>query len=213
MITLGRVGHSQVMSEATLLVGDAAFSLPKQSLAGVPAKQRFATLLDEYYDFVWRGVRRLGVANADAEDAALQVFEIASRKLEAIRPGSERAFLFQAALRVASDYRRASRRRHESDFTSSTVMAEAADPTPLSDELVEMRRARVRLDLILDTMPLEHRTVFILHELDQTAMSEIATMIGVPAGTVASRLRRARQIFREGIERLVKGCPLGGQEP
>ena len=201
------------MSEATLLVGDTAFSPPKQSVAGVSAKQRFATLVDDYYDFVWRGVRRLGVIDADAEDAALQVFEIASRKLEAIRPGSERAFLFQAALRVASDYRRASRRRRESDFTSSPEVAEATDPSPLSDELLEMRRARAQLDLILDAMPLELRTVFILHELEQAAMSEIATMTGVPSGTVASRLRRARQVFREGIERLEEGFSLGGQEP
>jgi RNA polymerase sigma-70 factor (ECF subfamily) len=198
------------MSEASLLVDDTAVSLPEQSLAGVPAEQRFVTLLDEYYDFVWRGVRRLGVADADAEDATLQVFEIASRKLDSIRPGCERAFLFQAALRVASDYRRASRRRRESDFTE---LQDATDPCPLSDELLEMRRARAELDRILDTMPFELRTVFILHELEQSAMSEIASLVGVPAGTVASRLRRARQIFREGLEQLGDALAPGGQEP
>lgn len=212
MITLEQVGHSPIMPEASLLVEEVAHLPPRQTVADVPAERRFATLLDEYYDFVWRSVRRLGVATADAEDAALRVFEVASRKLDAIRPGSERAFLFQAALRMAADYRRASRRRRDSDFTGLTEVAEAADPSPWSDELLEMRRAREQLDLILDTMPLEQRTVFVLHELEQTAMSEIASITGVPAGTVASRLRRARELFREGIDRLLRSLPVGGQE-
>jgi RNA polymerase sigma-70 factor (ECF subfamily) len=209
VINFERSGHNQVMPEATLLVEDTEFSLPEESLAGVPAKQRFATLLDDYYDFVWRGVRRLGVTDADAEDATLQVFEIASRKLDSIRTGCERAFLFQAALRVASDYRRASRRRRDSDLTE---LEDPADPSPLSDELLEIRRARAELDRILDTMPLELRTVFVLHELEQSAMSEIATLVGVPAGTVASRLRRARQLFREGLEQLAEPLALGGHQ-
>jgi RNA polymerase sigma-70 factor (ECF subfamily) len=79
--------------------------------------------------------------------------------------------------------------------------------------LLELRRAREQLDQILDAMPFEHRMVFVLHELEQTPMSEIATLAGVPQGTVASRLRRARQFFRQSVERLVKGSPLGGQEP
>jgi RNA polymerase sigma-70 factor (ECF subfamily) len=90
---------------------------------------------------------------------------------------------------------------------------DAPDPAPLSDELLEMRRARVQLDLLLDSMSIELRTVFILHELEQVAMSEIATMLGVPSGTVASRLRRARQVFREGVKGLDGGFLLGGQEP
>ena len=174
---------------------------------------RLRAMIDAHSDFVWRALRGLGLLPHEADDATQRVFVVASERIDSIEMGCERAFLFQAALRVASDHRRASRRRRDSDCTSLIQEVEAPDPSPLSDELLEMRRARVQLDLILDTMPLEFRTVFILHELEQTAMSEIATIVGVPAGTVASRLRRARQIFRAGIERLVEGVSLGGQEP
>ncbi len=103
MITLEQVGHSPIMPEASLLVEEVAHLPPRQTVADVPAERRFATLLDEYYDFVWRSVRRLGVATADAEDAALRVFEVASRKLEPRAPGRARAFLFPAAGRRPPD--------------------------------------------------------------------------------------------------------------
>lgn len=68
-------------------------------------------LVERNVDFVRRSVRRLGVPAADVEDATQQVFIVAARKLEKFREGSERAYLFGIAVRVASDARRAMRRR------------------------------------------------------------------------------------------------------
>ena len=63
---------------------------------------------------------------------------------------------------------------------------------PGTDELVERHRARALLDAILDAMPVNLRAVLVLFEIEGLTMSEIADALVVPAGTVASRLRRAR---------------------
>ena len=167
--------------------------------AQVAADRQVQTWVDLHYDFTWRSLRRLGVAQADSDDAAQQVFLVASRKAGSIRSGCVRAFLFQTALRVAADFRRACRRRRESSI-DDLECSNVADSSPLSDELVELRRARERLDQILDNMSLEVRAVFVLHEIDQMTMNDIASLIGIPVGTVASRLRRARQVFFANVE-------------
>ena len=59
-----------------------------------------------------------------------------------------------------------------------------------------------RVQAILDSMTTEFRSAFVLAELEELPVREIATLLGVPEGTVASRLRTARAKFREGIKRL-----------
>jgi RNA polymerase sigma-70 factor (ECF subfamily) len=53
---------------------------------------------------------------------------------------------------------------------------------------------------ILDGMPLELRTVFILFELEQMTKTEISNVVGIPEGTVVSRLRRAREVFENRVK-------------
>jgi RNA polymerase sigma-70 factor (ECF subfamily) len=65
----------------------------------------------------------------------------------------------------------------------------------LLDELIEQRRARAALDSILEKLGDGLRSVFVLHEIEQLTMSEISDALGIAPGTVASRLRRARERF------------------
>ncbi len=166
--------------------------------ATVDPAVRLRQLFDAHYDFVWRSVRRLGVPEAGADDAAQEVFVVASRRLGDIAYGSERAFLFGTALRVASDVRRAAGRRRE---TIHDVDAEAC-ALPDAEELTDRKRAREMLDRAIDEMPDELRAVFVLFELEGTSMAEIATWLRIPQGTVASRLRRARETFDAHVARL-----------
>jgi RNA polymerase sigma-70 factor, ECF subfamily len=55
----------------------------------------------------------------------------------------------------------------------------------------------VVLDALLASLPLDLRTVFVLYELEELTMAEIARALDLPMGTVASRLRRARETFEE----------------
>jgi RNA polymerase sigma-70 factor (ECF subfamily) len=159
-------------------------------------------MLEEHFDFIWRSLRRLGLSADGAEDAAQQVFMVASRKLEQIPVDRERSFLFGTAMRVASDVRRsAAYRREVAHADAGLDIPDASSP----DELVDQRRARAMLDQVLDAMDIELRTVFVLFELEEMTTAEIASLVGIPHGTVASRLRRAREEFEAKIARLKKG--------
>ncbi|HTJ46804.1 MAG TPA: sigma factor, partial [Kofleriaceae bacterium] len=94
-------------------------------------EQRLTAMFNAHFDFIWRSLRRLGVAAAAVDDAAQEVFVVASRKLREIEAGKERAFLFGTAVRVASDARRSARRR--GDKVSDDAAPETADPAPAAD--------------------------------------------------------------------------------
>jgi RNA polymerase sigma-70 factor (ECF subfamily) len=205
MIKLAVSGHGEGMTQAAAIGEVVSASLDRRRSAS-----RITALVGNQYDFVWRTLRRLGLGEADADDAAQQVFLTASRKIDAIRLGSERSFLFQTALRVASDTRRAARRRREDQLVDEIDLPAS---TPSTDELVELHRARAELDRILDAMPLDLRAVFVLFELEQATMAETAKLLDLPAGTVASRLRRAREAFHAGVKRLDQGVPVEGGDP
>jgi RNA polymerase sigma-70 factor (ECF subfamily) len=162
-------------------------------------EKRWRSIIDEHADFVWRALRRLGVLEADLADAAQQVFLVLARKLKNVRAGAERAFLFQTAFRVASDSRRTRRRQRE---VPDDLLALQTDDRPGPDDELEANLRRAQLDRILDLMPMELRAIFVLSELEEMTMADIATMTGTRPGTVASRLRRARAAFNEQVARL-----------
>jgi RNA polymerase sigma-70 factor (ECF subfamily) len=167
----------------------------------LPLAQRLEAMA-AHYQFVWRSLRRLGVGDQSVDDAAQRVFEVATAKLSKITPGSERAFLFQTAVREAMAVRRTYARRREAMIGEG--LEEFCDPAPLPDVSVEERRRRVHLDRLLDALPMDLRTVFVLFEIEGLPAPEIASMLDIPVGTTASRLRRAREIFRDQAARLRK---------
>ncbi len=163
---------------------------------------RLRELFDRHFDFVWRSLLRLGVASGAVDDATQEVFLVVMRKLDRIEPGRERSFLYGTALRVASDSRRARQRRGEiAGEISGAVLEALADPAPAPDEILERSEARRRLDAFLASLPLELRGVFVPFELEGLTMAEIADALGIPPGTVASRLRRARDAFHAFVSR------------
>jgi RNA polymerase sigma-70 factor (ECF subfamily) len=150
-------------------------------------------------DFVWRSLRRLGVPDAWADDATQQVFVVAQQKITNIQAGRERAFLFSVSMNVAAHVRRAAARRREVFGDDATLLA---DPAPSQDAALDRCRARALLDQVLDEMPEELRSVFVLAELEELTLSEIARMLEIPQGTATSRLRRAREEFHKQAQRL-----------
>jgi len=155
--------------------------------------------MEAHFDFVWRSLRRLGLSDPDADDGTQEVFLVASRKLEQILLGSERQFLFATAVRVASTRRRSLKRRREESL-AAVEEQERTEPGP--ERLTEMSRARRDLQEILDGMSFEQRSAFISFELEEMTVPEIASALGLPVGTVSSRLRSAREHFQNAVERL-----------
>jgi RNA polymerase sigma-70 factor, ECF subfamily len=171
--------------------------------------ERLRALMDAHFDFVWRSLRRLGLSAADADDAAQEVFLVVSRKLDAIEVLREKRFLFATALRVASSARRSVKRRREDPQASFEDGEYSAQANP--EQQLERDQARQQLQSILDAMDLEQRAVFILYELEQLTVPEIAATLTVPIGTVSSRLRAARERFSSIARRLqAQGHTAGG---
>ena len=161
-------------------------------------ERRVRALVDAHVEFIWRLLRRLGVPAGDVDDAAQRVFWVAAEKLDAIVPGRERSFLSGVALNVAAHARRSSARLRE---VSDEGVEEGADQGPDLETHVDMVRARVIADAVLGEMPFELRTVFVLFEVEELSTAEIADLLQVPPGTVASRLRRAREEFQQRLKR------------
>ena len=189
-----------------------ALSRPLSRPLSPESATRFRAMVDAHFNFIWRYLRGLGVPEANVDDAAQQVFLVAAQKLEAVVVGSERSFLVGTALGVAANARRAYARRQE---VSDAALVARTDEAPSPEERTETRRGLAVLDQFLESLPEELRVVFILFELEGLTMSAIAETLALPQGTVASRLRRAREEFQAMARRfqagLVRG--LGGVPP
>ena len=166
-----------------------------------PTDERMRGLVDGHLDAVVRTLAKLGVPDGALDDAAQQVFVIAARKLAGIELGRERPYLLGIALRVASHARRTVRRRRESSLDDELGMAE---PGPLPDQLLDERRAYALLEAIVAELPDGMREAFVLFEIEELSANEVAELLEIPVGTVASRVRRAREQVRQGLLRARK---------
>lgn len=159
--------------------------------------------LDEVYRahfaFVWRSARRLGVREASLDDVVQEVFVIVHRRLVDFEGRSSiRTWLFGITLRVVRDHRRsAARKDADGSVDLDTLRAPQAGPA----EAAEKAEAVRLLHAILDEMPDDRREVFVMAELEQMAMPEIAATLGVNVNTAYARLRSARQTFEGALAR------------
>jgi RNA polymerase sigma-70 factor, ECF subfamily len=169
---------------------------PRVSLAAVAhdtsRAHAFRAMYEAHVDFVWRNLRRLGVPFSEADDKTQEVFVIAHRRFQDFvdRGHGPRAWLFQIALRVASDARR-HRRRHPEDPDGGTAQDREFIEPP-QPHAVARREALDRLDRALATIDVNRRAVLVLHEIEEMTAPEIAQTLGIPLNTVYSRLRVAR---------------------
>jgi len=191
--------HPAIVSGAVAAFG------PVAQPANVARDARLRSMVDRYVDFVARVLRNAGTPDAEIDDEVQRTFITAARRLDDVRPGAEKGFLFKIALNLAAHARRTLARRRE-------VLAEEApernETFPTPEQLTDQKRMRQMLDGVLDRMDESLRVVFVLYEFEEMNMSEIADVLEIPRGTVASRLRRARAEFRErvaAIEGVVPG--------
>ena len=170
---------------------------------------RLTELLRVHYAGVWRTLRRLGVDEGCADDAAQEAFIVLSRKLDDVHVGAERTFLLACAVRIAANYRRTWRVSHE--VVDERALAAEQDPRPTAEQLLDHKRLREALDELLDAWPEDIRTAFVLYELEGLSVPEISQVTETKQGTVASRLRRARELFQIGAKRLRARAAQGGE--
>jgi RNA polymerase sigma-70 factor (ECF subfamily) len=197
--------------QASIASLDVRVMPPTVAVTEEDSKARVARLVRREFSFIWRLLRRLGLSEHDADDGAQQVFLVAAKRIDSIKLGSERSFLFGTALRVASRLRKNQSKQPNVDVAT---LDNHHDPGPSPDEMADRRRARQVLDSILNEMHDDIRIVFVLYEIEELTMAEIASALSVPPGTVASRLRRAREIFSQKVGSLQPSSPkpIGGTD-
>jgi RNA polymerase sigma-70 factor, ECF subfamily len=156
-------------------------------------------VLERELEALFRFARRMGLDAADAEDALQEVALVFMRRHASLEESKVRAFLFGVLYKVATRMRDRRRKLREVGEESALLVE---DPHGDPEEQLAERRARQLLDTILDAMPDDQRAVFVLCDIEECTMADVAIQLEMPAGTVASRLRRAREVFESARRRL-----------
>ena len=157
-------------------------------------RSRLERMFTAHHALVWRTLRRRGLDADAAADATQQTFLVAAERLPDINHDSERAFLVGTALRVAFSWGRKTVRWQLDDDMDRRVGA--------GRDVLDEQTAIQLCDLALSKVDPELAEIFVLFELEDLTSPEIAALLEIPLGTVASRLRRAREQFRMVVSRL-----------
>jgi RNA polymerase sigma-70 factor (ECF subfamily) len=157
-----------------------------------PATSRsdFREIFEANVRFVWRSLMGLGVRESDVPDASQQVFVILAQKLGQLDPDCAiRTFVYGVCLRVAADFRKRAHVRREHLYGMLPERPAAAE----QEGFVSQREALERLRTALDQIDPGQREVFVLYEIEELGMAEVARAVGCPLQTAYSRLHAARR--------------------
>ncbi|MFI5307479.1 MAG: RNA polymerase sigma factor [Polyangiales bacterium] len=161
--------------------------------------KRFHALYRQHFDFVFRNVRRLGVPDAQVDDAVQDVFLVVLRQLHKFTEGTHsKAWLFAIALRVARNYRR----RHSRKEGLAAQLDPGALRAPEGDGPFEhalKAQAGRFLQAFLERIDDDKRSVFVMAELEQMSAPEIAAALELNLNTVYGRIRAARRAFELAV--------------
>ncbi len=172
-------------------------------------KEAFGMLVRRYQDRLYPTALRLTGHAEDALDLLQEAFLRAYRKLERFQGRSSfYTWLYRLMVNLALSDRRRHRargRRHECDLES----VEPADDPALTDPALPLEQAERERQVqgALDALAVDHRVVIVMKDLDGLPYEEIATTLGIPIGTVRSRLHRARAELRERLVDLLAQEP------
>lgn len=181
-----------------------------RSTAPLPSDRdaRLRAMVDQHLNSVARTLRHAGVPSSDLDDEIQRTFIIAAKRIDDVQLGAERSFLIQVAQNLAWHARRKlARRREVLDGNPPERIEEIVTP----EFLAGRKQMRQLFDDIIGSMHESLSAVFTLFEFEEMSMGDIAETLGLPRGTVASRLRRARVQFRQHVASIELGGALPGE--
>ncbi|HXJ22213.1 MAG TPA: RNA polymerase sigma factor [Polyangia bacterium] len=175
----------------------------KRAASSQVDRGRLEQIFNTHHATVWRALRRRGLTPEAAEDAAQETFLLAAERLDDIPPESERAFLLGSALRVAHTLGRKTVRWQLDDEMDqrSSELRDTSD-AHADGQICDLVLSKIDSDLV---------EVFVLYEIEGLTSPEIARLLEIPLGSVASRLRRAREQFRSAAARIEKSLQKEGE--
>jgi RNA polymerase sigma-70 factor (ECF subfamily) len=166
----------------------------------------FDEVYEEHFGFVWRSVRSLGVMPSSVEDVVQDVFVVVHRRLGEFdgSRASIKTWLFGILRRTVADHRRTQRRKPAQFGTKEgdAEVEQLTDSQRMGPHETAARAEAVRvLAELLDTLDDDKREVFVLAEIEQMTVPDIAQATGLNVNTAYARLRAARQEFEEAVRR------------
>jgi RNA polymerase sigma-70 factor (ECF subfamily) len=169
--------------------------------------QAFGVLVRRYQDRLFPTVLRLTGRTEDAYDLLQEAFLRAYQKLGHFQGQSSfYTWIYRIAVNMALSGRR--KRRLVVD-PQSVQRLDPADPSLQSDPTLRLERAERDAQVLkaLNGLAADHRAVLVLKDMDGLRYEEIAAVLGIPIGTVRSRLHRARGELRDRLRGLVEELP------
>ncbi|MEZ4295316.1 MAG: sigma-70 family RNA polymerase sigma factor [Polyangiaceae bacterium] len=154
----------------------------------------------EHAELVWASLQRLGVRDRDLEDLMQEVFVVVHHRLDSFDPTrSMPRWLFGICRRVAAAHRRRAytRREEPREGAGEGEIEEAPDP----EQTAEARQMREQMERVLGDLKPELRVVLVMFEVEDLPCEAIAEELGIPVGTVYSRLHNARKAFERALSR------------
>ncbi|HEY5954942.1 MAG TPA: sigma-70 family RNA polymerase sigma factor [Polyangiaceae bacterium] len=163
-------------------------------------EQTLETIYQQHADFVWRSLLRMGVDADDVADAVQDVFLIVHQQYERFEGRSALStWLFTICRTVA--HRRRTKSKHERNQRSDDDIESLVDLRADVGRAVQNNQELALLASILEGIESGQRNVFILFELERMTGEAVAQILGIPLGTVYSRLAQARLAFRQALAR------------
>jgi RNA polymerase sigma-70 factor, ECF subfamily len=154
-----------------------------------PPKPDFDSVFNESSAYVWRLLGRLGVSSADLPDVCQEVFLTVHRRLDDYDGSAPmRSWVYGICVGTATNYRKRAHRRRETVGDPPDTGA-----PPVQHRELELSRARARLFEVLATLDEGKRGAFVLFELEELPMREVARILDCPLQTAYSRLYGARE--------------------
>lgn len=155
-------------------------------------RDAFEALMTRHRASVYRLCRSVTGNHDDADDAAQETFVRVHKALGSFDPSRPfgpwvRKIAWNAALTVGRDAKAGVLKVSDEDAP------EAVDPAPGPEAAMERWEEGERMAKAVESLPVDLRTVLLLRALDGLSYAEIAETAGIPAGTVMSRLSRARE--------------------
>ena len=154
------------------------------------AERALTELIEVWQTRLWRFAWRVTDDEQAAWDVLQEAWIVISRTIQRLDdPAAFPAWAYRITSNKARDWIRRQSSRRRADEVYGSARAEAEPPPPESDEHEDLEQA-------LDALPGGDRAILSLHYEEGFTMAEIADIVGIPAGTVKSRLHHARRRLR-----------------